>query len=145
MSGSIDVNVSVLNTISNAVPAEWLRVCRGRHNILLEGAPAATEAALETLKPYLGQTVAWETPGSRFQLHSRRADTLVVRNAAALSVEEQGRLLGWLNHEKRPQQVVCATHRSLFPLVCSGVFDETLYYRLNVILLRVGSPVIPSL
>ena len=32
------------------------------------------------------------------------------------------------------------TARPLFALVAAGVFDATLYYRLNVVLLRVEAP-----
>jgi hypothetical protein len=36
-------------------------------------------------------------------------------------------------------QIVSTTERRLIALVARGLFDETLYYRLNVMLLRVGS------
>ena len=44
----------------------------------------------------------------------------------------------WMRGTDRPQQVVSLTTRPLFPLVTRGSFDEDLYYRLNVIMLRVG-------
>jgi transcriptional regulator of acetoin/glycerol metabolism len=61
---------------------------------------------------------------------------LVVHDISALTAPEQDRLLGWLDDPHRRTQVVCTTTEPLFPLVARGLFDETLYYRLNVILLQ---------
>lgn len=36
-----------------------------------------------------------------------------------------------------PRQVICSTTTSLFPLVARGLFDETLYHRLNVVTVRI--------
>jgi hypothetical protein len=62
---------------------------------------------------------------------------LVVRNASALTSDEQAALSKWLDGHRR--QVVATTEHPLFPLIAEGLFDETLYYRLNVVLLRIDS------
>jgi transcriptional regulator of acetoin/glycerol metabolism len=60
-----------------------------------------------------------------------------VPNVAALGRREQSALLGWIDDPNARRQVVSTTVDPLFPLVGRGVFDEALYYRLNVILLCV--------
>ena len=50
---------------------------------------------------------------------------------------EQAALLRWLEGDRK--QVVCTTAQPLFPLVDRGLFDETLYYRLNIARVAVGA------
>ena len=54
-----------------------------------------------------------------------------------MSRQEQAELLRWLENSTDRKQVVSTTVQPLFPLVDRGLFDETLYYRLNVMLLSV--------
>jgi hypothetical protein len=62
-------------------------------------------------------------------------DVLILRNAAALTGEEQDRLLEWLERPGRRAQVVSTTPRALHPLIASRLFDDRLYYYLNTMLL----------
>jgi transcriptional regulator of aromatic amino acid metabolism len=39
----------------------------------------------------------------------------------------------------RPEQVISTTVHPLFPLLASGLFDEALYYRLNVVFLSIDA------
>jgi len=48
-------------------------------------------------------------------------------------------LLAWLGGPEPRTQIVSTTEHSLFAVVARGPFNETLYYRLNIVLLRVGS------
>jgi hypothetical protein len=118
------------------LPVEWLQMCHGGHNVLLEGPSAATEAALGALRPYLRRTIAWEQLRHGYALHAGPASVLVLRDAASLRQDEQRRLLELLSDRRNPLQVICSTNTSLFPLVARGLFDEALYYRLNVVLVR---------
>jgi Sigma-54 interaction domain len=72
-----------------------------------------------------------ELPGSK-------PSALILENIAALSAEEQARLLAWLGCHRTHTRVVSTTDRPLFAFVTRGDFDERLYYRLNVVLLQVG-------
>lgn len=105
---------------------DWGILRAHRPNVLLEGSIAATEAALVLLQP---------------NIHSR---TLILRDAAALSRSDQLQLLQWIDDAGSHTQVVSTTERSLFALVADGLFDASLYYRLNIVLVRVGTSLIGS-
>ena len=130
------VEVDLLNpaTFELASTAEWRSACTGRHNILLEGPRASTDAVLRLLTPHLCGPVA----SNAFEVDAERPGSLVLQEVEALCGAEQDGLLGWLTDSGGRTQVVSTTTGSLFSLVARGLFDQTLYYRLNVILLQVG-------
>lgn len=136
ISGLVDVDASELHSTSIPSMAEWRSICASRHNVLLEGPPACIEAVLHLLNPYLGEPVTLKRSGTPLALHTSMRGTLVVHDISAFSGPEQDRILGWLDDPHSRTQVVCTTTEPLFPLVARGLFDETLYYRLNVILLQ---------
>jgi hypothetical protein len=135
ISGLVDVDALELQSTSIPSMAEWRSICASRHNVLLEGPPACTEAVLHLLKPYLDKPVTLKRSGAPLELHTKRG-ALVMHDIGAFSGVEQDRMLGWLDDPQSRMQVVCTTTEPLFPLVERGLFDETLYYRLNVILLQ---------
>jgi len=106
-------------------------IIAGRHNALLEGPRDWTEAILWRLGPRLREPVIWVTPHSARMLPAGNCGTLVLQDVATLRREDQARLFTWLNDGHR--HVISTTMHSLFPLIVEGVFDEALYYRLNVI------------
>ena len=118
---------------------EWTTLCAKRHSVLLEGSAEATNATLLLLQPHLRQPVAWSQPQTPHQLPSRDAGAFVLRDVAALSASDQARLLEWSDGSRSSAQIVSTTEGPLFALVVRGLFDATLYYRLNIMLLRVGS------
>jgi transcriptional regulator of aromatic amino acid metabolism len=63
--------------------------------------------------------------------------TVILREVAALPLAEQQVLSDWLSRANGRTQVVTASSVALFPLVESGVFQTTLYYRLNVVYIDV--------
>jgi len=64
--------------------------------------------------------------------------TLVLRHVHTLSAAEQQSLLQCLDSTSNGRtQVISLSSAPLFSLVEAGVFDELLYYRLNVIYLPV--------
>ena len=138
ISGLVDAVASELQSTSIPSMAEWRSICASRHNVLLEGPPACTEAVLHLLKPYLGEPVTLKRSGAPLELHTSMRGALVVHDISAFSGPEQDRMLGWLDDPHSRTQVVCTTTEPLFPLVARGLFDETLYYRLNVILLQLA-------
>jgi Sigma-54 interaction domain len=112
--------------------ADWRRAARAQHNMLLEGAGASIETALQLLAPCLRQPVTWNGRACALALPADKGGTLIVQNIALLDGQDQLRLRVWLNDPARRTQVVSTTTYPLFPLVDCGVFDATLFYRLNV-------------
>jgi hypothetical protein len=118
---------------------EWRILREHSHNVLLEGPVAATDAVLLLLQPHIRKPIVWSRPQAPLELPSGEASALVLRDAATVSGDDQRRLLGWLGGRGSRTQIISMTERPLFSLVAGGFFDATLYYRLNVMLLHVGS------
>ena len=112
---------------------EWRSVASGRHNLLLEGPKVWTAAVLRRLEPLLDAPVIWASSHRLCTLPSSDRGALILQDVAALSGDDQQRLLEWLNERR---QLISTTAQTLFPLVVAGGFDEVLYYRLNVIRLH---------
>jgi len=116
-----------------------------RPNVLIEGPAAATHAVVRLLQPHIGGPIAWRRARSRLDLPSGETNGLILRDLADLGADDQTGLLQWLGGAGSCTQIVATTERPLFPLVARGLFDEMLYYRLNVMLLRVESRTAPRL
>jgi hypothetical protein len=122
---------------------DW-RVARSAHldldlrqmpgvNLLLIGREGAVQDLLELLTPDLGAPIANWRAGERLTLPepSSRGGTMMLRGVSALKVEEQRRLIAWLDRIMGRVQVVSTSSVPLFPLVQARAFSDTLYYRLN--------------
>jgi hypothetical protein len=107
-------------------------------NLLLEGPAAATDAALLLVQPLLREPLVRHALHSSLPLPGGATGCLILRDVAALSASDQARLRTWLQGEGFGVQVVSTTERPLFALIAVGLFDAALYYRLNVLLLRLG-------
>jgi hypothetical protein len=118
---------------------EWRSLCTERPNLLLEGSEESTEGVLLFLAPYLRKPVLWKPSRGPFVYPTGECGALVLQNVAALGREEQSDLFRWLDDSNGQTQVVSTTAQPLFPSVARGLFDEALYYRLNVVLLCVDS------
>ena len=118
----------------------------GEHpcNVLLEGAVTATDAVRRLLQPHLRQPIAWHWPHAPFNPPSGGTAALILRDAAGLSRYDQQQLLEWIGDGGSRTQIVSTAAGPLFDLVTRGLFDAALYYRLNVLLLRVGGPYCPG-
>ncbi len=138
------VEVVLSDTVRLASTHEWRSVCTRHHCMLLEGPEGVTETVLSLLKPHLRSPVVWTGSESPLEFPSGPCGALVLRDVTALGRQEQLRLLAWLNTPRDRKQVVSTTAHPLFPWVVRGHFDEALYYRLNVIRLRVGSHAITA-
>lgn len=119
--------------------AELLAQREHPHNVLIEGSVPATEAILALLLQIhpdapivFGESKTTDDLGTT-------SHTLIVRNVGALCGKEQQRLLESLSSTHCPQRVISTCEHGLFAHVTAGHFDETLYYRLNVVLLRLDS------
>ena len=133
----VDVAMSRVRRLDLICAPEWTSLCKQRHNVLLKGPEESTEDVLRFLAPYLRSPVLWRRSHAPFALPTGDCGALVVPNVAALGRKEQSELRGWIDDPNARRQVVSTTVDPLFPLVGRGLFDEALYYRLNVILLCV--------
>lgn len=117
--------------------SEWRSLCTWQHNVIFEGPEHATESLLLLLEPHLRTPTLWKRAPMPLALPTDECGALVLRNVSALDRHEQAALLRWLDGDRK--QVVSTSIHPLFPLIASGLFDEALYYRLNVMLLRIDS------
>ncbi len=62
---------------------------------------------------------------------------MILHDVGALTLEEQCRLMVWLQETAGGTRVVSTTSAPLLPLVEVGAFLDTLYYRLNTIYLEI--------
>ena len=108
-------------------------------NVLLEGTVAATDAVLQLLQPRIREPMACHRPPATLQPPNGNTRTLILREAAALNGDQQRTLLAWIDNA-RGTQIVTTSSRTLYPLVEAGLFNAALYYRLNVVLLRIEAP-----
>jgi hypothetical protein len=120
---------------------EWLSVSTRQHNAMFEGPEHATEGLLLLLEPSLRRPAIWTRAPLPLELPTNGCGALVLRNVDALDRREQTVLRRWLDTERH--QVISTTTQQLFPLIARGLFDEALYYRLNVMLIRLDSHALP--
>ena len=88
--------------------------------------------------PQLQQPIS-RCAGARLSLPEDPGGTLIVEEVAALSTDDQRRLLDWLLEPGRLTQVLATASTPVFPHVANGSFLDVLYYRLNVMAFTVGS------
>jgi hypothetical protein len=136
MTNAPGAQVSRAHEIGIAATAECCSLRTSHQNILLEGADAAMKAALDVLLPLFSEPVLWSQADVPLELPTERRGTLILRDVGALRADDQNRLLRWLEASNQLPQIVSMSATPLFSLVARGAFDEALYYRLNVMLLR---------
>ena len=83
--------------------------------------------------------ISW-TPSRTSQLPDVACRTLIVHEVDRLTIAQQTTLSVLLTGAANDLQIVSLARRSVFPLVDAGLFLETLYYHLNVVLLELGKP-----
>jgi hypothetical protein len=116
---------------------KWIALASARHNVMLEGPRFATDRMVALLRPCLGGAVTRRLGGGPLRLLPGGRCTLIVEDVGSLTAEEQTRLREWLD-DSPSVRIISTTDRSVFSLIERGQFDDALYYRLNVMLLRVG-------
>jgi hypothetical protein len=134
MTGATAEDVSRLDTHE----AESRILREHPHNVLIEGNAAATDALLRLLRAHFGGPIMWHQPHASLDLPGGDTRAPILRDAATLSVADQQRLLTWIDGAGSQTQIISMAERPLFARVADGLFDAALYYRLNVMLLRVG-------
>jgi hypothetical protein len=115
---------------------DWSRVITTGANVLLEGDRRQTDVAILHLLPHLRTPIYYRRTGDELALLNEC--TVILRDVDTLRETEQRQLYDWLVRKPDSVQTVSTTESPLFSLVQDGQFELDLYYRLNVILLRLG-------
>lgn len=115
-----------------------------RTNLLVVGDDEVVASLITSLWPSLAPPVFLRQRGERFQLSptSPPVATIVVYDVDTLTPHEQRALYHWMAGNGRTR-VVSTASKSLQPMLHAGAFSEGLYYRLNVVMLDLTSPVAP--
>jgi hypothetical protein len=137
MSETAKVDLSPLSSFDPAFVDQWRSVSTLSHSVLLEGPEASTAALLLILEPRLRAPVIWKPARAPLELPTGECGALVLQGVAALSSEDQARLVEWLDRSSHRTQLISTSAHPLFKRVESGLFAPVLYYRLNVMLLHV--------
>lgn len=113
-----------------------LTLMAARHHIMLEGPKAWTDAVVLGLQPHFHPPITRSQSGVAFHLSGGNVGALILQDVDRLSVAEQTRVLAWMGGASRHTKIVSTTELPLFPFVARGLFDASLYYRLNMLLLQ---------
>lgn len=111
-----------------------LRALRAlRPNALLIGGPPVTEAAIEILAPGFWKPITIRRADSPLiLLAAPSSGTLILKEPATLSLDDQQRLDIWCRASTATQVVTTSTV-PLLPFVERHLFLESLYYQLNAL------------
>lgn len=104
-------------------------------NLLLIGPEAATRAYLDRQMASLPSSVR-SCDGAELQLPSEPVQGLVVRDVERLTRDHQEQLVEWLSGPGYHTRIVATSGAPLYPMVERGEFSDALYYRINMITLR---------
>ena len=107
---------------------------RFRVNLLLMGTNDVIGRVMTAIAGHLRQPIAQWSPGEPFALPAAGGvATLVLNDVGLLPIQDQIKLLEWLNAAHGRTQVISTTQTLLLPRVRAGAFIDTLYYRLNTV------------
>lgn len=106
-----------------------------RVNLFVIGADDMVAPLVTSLWPYLATPVVVRRLGEPLRLSPswRLIGTVVVYDVDTLTREEQHALNDWVCGGKGHRRVVSTAAQSLLPMVEAGLFDDALYYRLNMV------------
>ena len=106
-----------------------------RANLLLVGTERQVNKLLRLAVANPSQAAVVRCQNQRLPLPSTAfgAETIVIRDVDALTSEDQWKLCEWLDSGSDRTQVISTATAPLVPLVDSQLFNDALYYRLNVV------------
>jgi hypothetical protein len=122
------------NGTKDAWRAEIAMAASVRVNLLLVGI-GAVPVLLEMLEGDLQNEaiLSWR-PGEFLELPSPgRPATFILHDVHELAASDQQELVRWLEQAAGCIRVISTTEEPLWPRVNAGSFDESLYYRLNMV------------
>ena len=124
--------------LAQAAYEDLRRMGMPRVNILLMCTPSITGNIVGMLLQKRQEPAASWRPGEGLLLPLVKGSaTMVLHDVGSLTPGDQLRLLAWLEQTTTRAQVISTNSGPLFPLVQAGVFNETLFYRLNTVCLNV--------
>jgi Sigma-54 interaction domain len=124
-------------------PGDWDLARLTTVNLLVVGAEDEVAKLIMSLWPYLVTPIVVRHRGEPLRL-SRLCPpvgTIVVYDVDTLSRREQDVLNRWLSAGIGRARVVSSASESLLPMVEAGLFNDRLYYRLNMVTIDLTSPV----
>lgn len=106
-----------------------------RANILLVGSDRQVSRLVRLAVADLSQAAVVSCRNGQLRLPptSLRAGTIVIRDVDALSSDDQRKLCEWLDSRSDRAQVVSTASAPIVPLVDGSLFNDALYYRLNMV------------
>jgi hypothetical protein len=117
------------------IPAgDWETLLTTRANAVVVGTEDAALRLWTAVWPALQKPIYW-VEADRLSLPRVSAGTVILQHAHLLGAPDQQRVFEWLERDARATRVLTTTPQPLFPLVEGGRFLESLYYRLNMLLL----------
>lgn len=111
---------------------DWDLISTARVSVLLIGENGRISSAVEAVRAYLDQPLITLRCDRTLELPTVSLGTVILSGVEALALEDQHRLMDWLEPGNRPQ-VISTSRVSLLPIVQAGMFIESLYYRLNTL------------
>lgn len=123
-----------MTTFSPLLERDCLALQTTHPNVLVVGPDAAVDQALRTLREVCRQPVMTHGESDVLGLRSPcRTGTLVLRDVGRLSLNDQHRLIAWLENACGRTQIIATNARALWPCLETGAFLAGLYYRLNTV------------
>lgn len=121
------------------LPDEWSAVRAAGVNLLVAGPREVTRSLVAALQPQFRQpVVALESSGEPVALPAAdHVGTLVLYDVSRLAAIDQSRLLAWLDGATTRIQIISTAARPMVPLIESGAFLASLYYRLNTVCVEI--------
>ena len=114
---------------------DWKLVASVPFNVCLRGPQHTIHAALATIAASFVEPVVTVRGGAPLTVlpRSEAVGTLILHDLGVLSRDEQRRLMAWREERAVGVRVVSTTSAPVLPLIETGEFLESLYYRLNTV------------
>ena len=120
--------------LARAAHVDLLLMGMPRVNLLLIAPDGVVRYVLESLLLDLKEPIARWRAGDPLVLPPiDEHGTLVLHEVGFMTLDDQRRLLGWLERMEGRTQVIATSTTALMSLVQAGTFIDTLYYRLNTV------------
>jgi hypothetical protein len=102
-------------------------------NLLIVGPYAATTFAIAAIRSSLKDPVVTLRPGAVNLPLADHDGSVVLRDVSGFTLTDQQRVLRWLSQNRRRARIISTVRHSMMAMLHTGMFLETLYYRLNVV------------
>ena len=124
--------------VAGLTDEEWRVVRVARANVLFVGSNGLAQKIVGALRPDFRSPIEEWRPAARLILPPMGSTgTLILQDVGEMPRDDQRRLCDWLEITAGRIRVVSTHPQPLLPLIESGTFAETLYYRLNILCFQV--------